>query len=41
MMPYGSSWKITKITTLKDYDYEIRPSKCSIELPLLYVECLE
>lgn len=35
MMPYGSSWKITKITTLKDYDYEIRPCKCSIEFPFL------
>lgn len=40
MMPYGSSWKRTEIITLNDYDYEIRPCKCSIELPLLYVECL-
>ena len=30
-MPYGSSWKRTQIITLKDYDYEIRPCKCSIE----------
>ena len=40
MMSYGSSWKRTEIITLKYYDYEIRPCKCSIELPLLYVECL-